>query len=230
MKDYKIPNIIDIFLTLFASILCGMGCGFVNFASLGMDAIGIFYDGIRNVLKLSPEQIGTASYVVCFILSVFLLIVARKYVSIGSVIYILMYGFFANVGTVMWEHLISGDNLIIRILVAILGFLILYIGLGIFIAVDIGVDAFTGVMLWICDITKKDMKIVKPVCDIGLTIIGAVLGGTLGAFTFISIILGGICLSAITKQFQKFYIKNIVIKRYNKGQNPEQTLKSDDED
>ena len=87
---FHLPSAGDVILTVIGAILCGLGCGFINYASLGMDAIGLFYDGIRSILELSPNQIGTASYIVCFILSVFLWFADRKYVNIGSIIYINM--------------------------------------------------------------------------------------------------------------------------------------------
>lgn len=204
-KKFKFPSFSDILLAALGAVLCGLGCGFINFASYGMDSIGLFYDGIRNILKLSPSQIGTASYVVCIILSIFLWFADRKYVSIGSVIYILMYGAFANIGTIIWEKMIPDSNMYIRIVVALLGLLVLYIGLGIYIAIDIGVDAFTGVMLWICDVTKKDMKIVKVLFDIGLTLIGLFLGGTIGVVTVISILVGGVSIDFFTKKIRKIY-------------------------
>ncbi|MCR5587978.1 MAG: hypothetical protein K6F77_10675 [Lachnospiraceae bacterium] len=204
-KKFKFPSFSDILLAALGAVLCGLGCGFINFASYGMDSIGLFYDGIRNILKLSPSQIGTASYVVCIILSIFLWFADRKYVSVGSVIYILMYGAFANIGTIIWEKMIPDSNMYIRIVVALLGLLVLYIGLGIYIAIDIGVDAFTGVMLWICDVTKKDMKIVKVLFDIGLTLIGLLLGGTIGVVTVISILVGGVSIDFFTKKIRKIY-------------------------
>ena len=204
-KKFKFPSFSDILLAALGAVLCGLGCGFINFASYGMDSIGLFYDGIRNILKLSPSQIGTASYVVCIILSIFLWFADRKYVSIGSVIYILMYGAFANIGTIIWEKMIPDSNMYIRIVVALLGLLVLYIGLGIYIAIDIGVDAFTGVMLWICVFIKKDMKIVKVLFDIGLTLIGLFLGGTIGVVTVLSILVGGVSIDFFTKKIRKIY-------------------------
>ena len=207
-KRLSLPSISDILLAVLGAILCGLGCGFVNYASLGMDAIGLFYDGIRSVLSLRPDQIGTASYFVCLILSVFLWFAGRKYVSIGSIIYITMYGAFANIGTIIWEHIMPGDSILIRALIAAGGLLILYLGLGIYIAIDIGVDAFTGVMLWLCDITHKEMKIVKIIFDLGLAGLGWLLGGTLGVVTPVSIVIGGPCISYITKRIQKLYFRH----------------------
>ena len=39
---FKIPSFGDIILTVIGAILCGLGCGFMNYAALGMDAIGLF--------------------------------------------------------------------------------------------------------------------------------------------------------------------------------------------
>lgn len=207
---FHLPSAGDVILTVIGAILCGLGCGFINYASLGMDAIGLFYDGIRSILDLSPNQIGTASYIVCFILSVFLWFADRKYVNIGSIIYIIMYGAFANIGTVMWEKLTPGDSIYLNALISALGLLILYIGLGIYIAVDIGVDAFTGVMLWLSNITHKDMKYVKIAFDLGLAVIGFLLGGTLGIVTPVSIIIGGPCISFLTRHIQTLYFKHLL--------------------
>ena len=207
---FHLPSAGDVILTGIGAILCGLGCGFINYASLGMDAIGLFYDGIRSMLDLSPNQIGTASYIVCFILSVFLWFADRKYVNIGSIIYIIMYGAFANIGTVMWEKLTPGGSIYLNALISALGLLILYIGLGIYIAVDIGVDAFTGVMLWLSNITHKDMKYVKIAFDLGLAVIGFLLGGTLGIVTPVSIIIGGPCISFLTRHIQALYFKHLL--------------------
>ena len=84
-KKFKLPSVADTALAVAGAILCGLGCGLVNFASVGMDSVGIFYDGIRNILNLEPDQIGYASYIVSFALSVFLLFADRKYVSFGSI-------------------------------------------------------------------------------------------------------------------------------------------------
>ncbi len=203
---FALPSLSDTLLAIAGAVLCGTGSGFMNHASLGMDAIGLFYDGIRNILALSPAQIGTASYAVCFILSVFLWFAARKYVSFGSVIYITAYGLFANLGTMLAEIIIP-DILWLRIVSGVTGYLVLCAGLAVYIAIDIGVDAFTGVILWICDLTHKELKTIKIIFDLCLTVIGVLLGGTLGVFTVVAVIIGGPVIDFLTKRFQVIYFK-----------------------
>ena len=206
-KKFNLPTLGETGLAIAGAILCGLGCGLVNFASVGMDSVGIFYDGIRNVLNLQPDQIGYASYIVSFVLSVFLLFADRKYVSFGSVIYIVFYGLFANLGTLLGETFIKTDNVYIMYAVAISGLILLFIGLGIYIAIDIGVDAFTGVVLWLSNVTHKKMETVKVIFDLALTVIGILLGGKIGVITVVSIAMVGPAIAFFTKQVQKIYFK-----------------------
>ncbi len=206
----RLPATQDILLSVIGAILCGLGCGFVNYASWGMDSVGLFYDGIRNILNLSPDQIGYASYVVCFLLSLFLWFAARKYVSIGSIIYIVVYGAFANFGTSFWEWVNPDGGRAVDLLIAFLGLLILYVGLAIYITIDIGVDAFTGVVLWICDVTHKKMPVVKILFDLGLVLLGFLMGGTIGYLTPVTILIGGPCISFLQKRFMRIYFRETV--------------------
>ena len=207
-----LPKISDIILTAIGAVLCGVGCGFENFASLGMDAVGSFYDGIRIILGLSLESIGTVSLAVTAVLLIFLLIVDRRYVSIGTVIYMVLYSISANVGTKLLELLVHTEALPLKILIAVTGFAMLSAGLGIYIAVDIGVDAFTGVTLWITDKLHKDLKYVKIACDLILMVAGILLGARIGLFTVVSVLSGGPAIEFCTKKVQRIYIRHMIRK------------------
>ena len=195
-------------LAVTGTVLCGFGCGLANFAGMGMDAIGSFYDGLRNVLGFESSQIGTVSYIVSFVLFVFLFIAGRKYIHVGSIIYVLFYGIFANLGTMLMENMITSDIIWLRAMIGVLGLLTLFFGLGIFITIDIGVDAFTGVVLWICDVTHKKMETVKILFDLTLAVSGILMGAHIGILTVISIAAGGPVISFFTKRFQKFYFRH----------------------
>ncbi len=207
MKKLKMPNIFDILFALIGVSLCGIGVGFVNCASLGFDSIGIFYDGIRNILGFSSDLLGVASFIVSGVLCVFLFFAARKYVSFGTFIYILAYGSFITVGSLIYNALIIESTMVVRIVFTVIGFLLLYFGIGIYVAIDIGVDAFTGVVLFLTDKTHFEMKYVKIVFDILLLVIGALLGGTLGVSTFVTMVLAGPVIQFFSKRFQKVYFR-----------------------
>ena len=207
MKKIIFPNIFDILLALIGVSLCGIGVGFANCAALGLDSIGIFYDAIRNVLGFSADMLGVASFIVSGAIIVFLFFASRKYVSFGTLIHIIAYGSFITVGTSIYNAIVSENEMYIRIIFSCIGYLLLYIGVGIYVAIDIGVDAFTGIVLYLADITHFQMKYVKIVFDIILIVIGAVLGGALGVATIITMIVAGPLIQLFSKRFQKIYFK-----------------------
>lgn len=204
---------VNIDLTIFASVLCGTGCGFMNVASLGMDAVGSLYDGIRTAFDLSLDSIGTVSMGISIVLIIFLFIVKRKYVSIGTVIYLLVYGISANLSTSLLEKAFNGSPVYLHAVLGVIGILILSFGLGIYIAVDIGVDPFTGIILLITDVTHKKLQYVKIVMDIITMVAGIILGARIGALTVISVLAEGPLIAFFTKQVQLYYFRILYRKR-----------------
>ncbi len=188
---------------LIGILLVGIGIAFNSGGNLGNDPIGIVYDGFRNVLSLSTEQLGTASNYVNIVLIILLFFVGRKYVNIGTLIYILPYGLFVNFGAMLYPHLFASEHLLVRSLSVIIGCLLLYIGVAIFIAVDIGLDPFTGIVMVICDKVKVEYKKTKVVFDILMILIGVLLGGRLGVITIITALTAGPSIQYFSTIFKK---------------------------
>lgn len=95
MKKEKICRFI---LAVIGIFLVGTGVAFNAAAALGNDPVGIMYDGIRNALGLTGEQLGTASNIVNIILCVVVFFTGRHYVNIGTFIYIIPYGMIVDIG------------------------------------------------------------------------------------------------------------------------------------
>lgn len=171
--------------------LVGVGVAFNNCAGLGNDPIGIVYDGIRNAGGMSAEQLGMASNIVNVVLMVFLFFAARRYVSVGTFVYLLPYGFCVDAGNFLYRMLAPSDGLAVRVGFSVAGCLLLYLGVAVYITVDIGVDPFTGVVLWLRDVLKKEYRIVKVCFDVAMIVIGTLLGGKLGAVTIVTALTAG---------------------------------------
>ncbi len=181
----------------------GLGVAFNNQAGLGNDSIGIIYDGVRNTANLSTQQLGTASNIINIGLSIILLLIGRRYINIGTLIYILPYGFFVDIGTKIYSLLPFTDMLIVRILAATVGSLSLYLGVGIFIATDIGLDPFTGLVMVIKDKLNKEYAPVKIVFDITMIVIGILLGGKFGIITLVTALTAGPIIQFFSKRVRK---------------------------
>ena len=184
-------NIQQILAALVGIFCVSVGVAFNNCAGWGNDAIGMLYDGIRVAFGMTSEQLGMASNVVNISLTVLLFLLARKYVSIGTFVYLLPYGFFVNIGTTLYPTIFASDMTLVRILGSVVGCVLLCFGVAIYIVLDIGVDPFTGIVLFLADITKKEYRIIKIIFDLTLIVIGAILGGKLGVVTLITAIAVG---------------------------------------
>lgn len=189
---------------LIGIFLVGIGIAFNSSSNLGNDPIGIVYDGVRNVLSLTTEQLGTASNYVNYSLIVLLFFIGRRYVNIGTFIYILPYGFFVYLGKILYNQIFIADTILVRWISVIIGCLLLYFGVAIFIAVNIGLDPFTGVVMVIADKVQKEFKIVKIFFDIFMITLGVILGGRLGIITIITALCAGPLIQYFSIMIQKY--------------------------
>lgn len=194
-----------IILTLIGIFLIGVGVSFNNCAGLGNDPIGIVYDGVRNVAKLTGEQLGTASNFVNWGIIILLLFIGRRYINIGTLIYILPYGFFVNLGAKIYNNFLSTDIAILNWLTVAVGCLLLYTGVAIFIFMDIGLDPFSGLVMVIRDKLGWDYKRTKIMFDIIMIIIGLSLGGKLGVVTVLTALTAGPGIQFISNRFKKMF-------------------------
>lgn len=182
---------ISIALAIVGILFIGTGVAFNAAAALGNDPIGIMYDGIRNVAKLSPEQLGMASNIVNISLVVLVLLLNRHYINIGTLIYIVPYGTIVDMGRKIYYVMFKVQTLPTQIIGAGLGCLFLYLGVAMFIAADIGLDPFTGIVMVLRDKCKKEYKVVKICFDIVCILIGFILGGKIGIITILTAATAG---------------------------------------
>ena len=188
-------------LAALVGVFCAsIGVAFNNLAGWGNDSVGMLYDGIRSFFGMPVEQLGLVSNGVNIVLIIFLLIFAGRYVSIGTIVYLLPYGFFVDIGTHLYPVLFPSDFYLIRILGSIVGCLLICIGIAIYIVLDIGVDPFTGIVLFLRDKTKIEYGYLKIAFDFTLIVIGALLGGRLGAVTFITAMVIGPTVQFLTER------------------------------
>lgn len=169
----------------------GVGVAFNNCAGLGNDSVGIVYDGIRTSLGISQAQLGQVSNAINGGLLVLLLFTGRKYVSIGTLVYFVPYGTCINIGNKLYEILANGGGAATQIAFSAAGCFLLYLGVAMFITMDIGVDPFTGVVLLLAETTKKEFRIVKMIFDFAMIILGWSLGGKAGMVTIITALTAG---------------------------------------
>ena len=200
MKKISYKSVLAALLGIF---LVSLGVAFNNRAGLGNDPIGLVYDGVRHTLGIDARELGMVSNLVNICLIILLLILAKRYINIGTFIYMIPYGTFVSIGTTFYTHIFVSDALGIRILSSVIGCLLLYLGVAICITIDIGVDPLTGIVLFVRDITGRQYHTIKILFDIAMLLLGILLGGTFGVVTFITAITAGPLIQFFSKQLSK---------------------------
>lgn len=207
MEPGKI-TIKSVLAAVFGVLLVGIGVAFNNCAGFGNDSVGIVYDGIRTFGGMDQAQLGMASNVVNLSLLVLLFFIGRRYVSIGTFVYLLPYGFCVDAGNFLYRLLAVSESTGVRVVFSMLGCTLLCLGVAVYITVDIGVDPFTGIVLVIRDALKKEYRYVKIGFDITLIVIGTVLGGKLGVVTVFTAFAVGPLIQFFSGLLKKYCFKD----------------------
>lgn len=197
----------NILAAAFGVLLVGIGVAFNNCAGFGNDPIGIVYDGIRNAGGMDQAQLGMASNVVNLSLLVLLFFIGRHYVSVGTFVYLLPYGFCVDAGNFLYRQIAWSDGTVTRVLFSVIGCSLVCLGVAVYITVDIGVDPFTGIVLVLRDRLKREYRYVKIGFDISMIGIGTVLGGKLGLVTVITAFAVGPVIQFFSGLLKKYWIQ-----------------------
>ena len=200
-------------IALVGVALVGFGLAFNSAAGLGNDAVAVLYDGVRNTLGLQADKLGLIANLVNFILIAVVFFLGRKYINIGTFIYALPMGNFVNIGFKLYEILNIPSTVGGRILTSFCGCSMLFLGIGIFIAVDIGMDPCTGIIMLVRDKIKVQYKTAKIICDIFSLALGFTFGGKVGVVTVIAALIAGPTIQKISEVFDSKVLRKINLRK-----------------
>lgn len=201
MKYYK-----RVLIAIIGIFFVGLGIAFNAGTMFGNDPIAILYDGMRSVLRMEPEQLGLISDIVNVAMIVILFFLGKRYINIGTLIYIVPFGFFVSIGTYLYNVVINQNSFIQRVIGAIIGCSATYFGVALFIVVAIGLDPFTGVVMAIADKIGWNFRKTKICFDIVMVLIGYLMGGKLGIITLLTVAAAGPVIQYFSDVMKK-YIK-----------------------
>lgn len=199
MKYYK-----RVLIAIIGIFFVGLGIAFNAGTLFGNDPIAILYDGMRSMLGMAPEQLGLISNAVNIAMIVILFFIGKRYINIGTLIYILPFGFFVSIGTYIYNLVINQDSLVQRVISAFIGCSATYFGVALFIVVNIGLDPFTGVVMVIADKIGWNFRKTKIWFDIVMVLIGYLLGGKLGIITLITVATAGPTIQFFSDAMKRF--------------------------
>ena len=185
----------DIVLWVKKIIVCTLGIFFLGLSGainiktgLGADPITVFYEGLSKFLH---SDIGLTINILNASLTILVFFIERKYVHLGTLIYVLLLGIFVNCGMWLYDLLQIPDIFIVKLLVSIAGCFIAFLGLGMYISIDIGIDPWSAVSVIASKKTGKSFALIRFVQDASTLLLGVWMGGTVGIITVFSVLAGG---------------------------------------
>lgn len=199
--------IIRILAISFGLFVNGIGLAFLYSVELGSSPMGTFADGLHHLIHISQ---GNANILANAAFLLVLLILARKYISVGTVLCTFTLGLYVNLASAVIDPLnLAALPFLNKIMVSAVGTLLMGIGLGIYVAVDFGLGPLESIVAIIYQHSKLKYKTAKIVFDAILGIVGIVFGGKIGIGTVISILCTGIVMDPVINKTKPFLTKTL---------------------
>jgi hypothetical protein len=206
MGNLEGDNVKNRILTLcIGFILSGIGCSLYVYCNLGSDAFNVMNQGVARVLNM---QVGNAFYLTQGVFLLFVFLVRRQYIGIGTLLGTFIVGAIMNAWGLLLAPLLQSASLPVRL--CFLATAPIFIGAGIALERRSGLGMVPNdiVPVIIHEWTHKlEFRTVRILNDAAVVVIGAVLGGTFGIGTIIAVVLTGPCIqlatSALDGRFRK---------------------------
>ncbi len=212
MEEKKILQIIEYAILIEIGLaISSLGTALFYSADLGSSAMATFCDGLHLLINTSY---GTANTLANIVLLVVLFILDKKYIGIGTILCVFTIGPWVNLFMAILEPInLNTLNIVIRILLTVCGASLMGVGLGIYMAVNKGFGALEGIVKFICQKYKIEVKTAKVVQDLILVVCGIILGAQWGIGTIVGILLCGPVLQKSNLYFSNIFKFNSLDKK-----------------
>lgn len=162
-------------------------------SDLGSDPFNVLIQGLHRAIPWPAfmDTHGRVHLLVTLIIMLVLLIAAKGFVKIGTVICMALGGPIIDLWELMLDPVLGSLGLGGRIVLLVAGCVILAFGMTIVISSDLGAGPNDLVAVSISELGKKPFGIVRVIVDVAFALIGWILGGVLGAGTVVCAFLVG---------------------------------------
>lgn len=189
MKTYNIKNITAMILGV---IFVGCGVGFLNQSNLGLDPYSCMNYGLSSIIGLS---FGTWQMILNFILFIPMIIIAKKYVGVGSFANMIGVGYVAQFVTFIFSTIGYPviNSIIARVLCLIIGVCTLCFGVAIYTKANLGISPYDALAYIIEEFIHNKIKFkwLRVITDVICVTIGFLTGSTVGISTAIMMFFTG---------------------------------------
>lgn len=175
----------QLFMLMVGMFLIGLGvCLYVQ-ADLGAEPFTVLAQGVSCVTGL---QFGRAMQSLNIIIIVVILIADRGRLGLGTLLSAVLVGFFADT---LMNWIPHAETIFVAVTMLIAAVITMGVGVGIFIASDLGQGVVEGLMMLTHQKTGLEVRWARILMDSACVLAGALLGGAIGVGTLVGVFCTG---------------------------------------
>lgn len=189
-------------LLIFPIVMMPLGISCYYACKLGADPFSIFVEGEHVLSGLTYGQITTINNIVLLCL---LLIFGRKYINLGTLITCFTTGPLIDAfrGLIITHIRPESAGLVVQSGVLIAGCLLFAIGVGVYIAINLGIGPVEFISLFLRDKLNIKLKYVRMALDAIFVISGYFMGGIVGIGTLLGVLATGPIVEFTLRRIKK---------------------------
>ncbi|MVX63981.1 hypothetical protein GKZ28_09775 [Clostridium chromiireducens] len=186
-----------ILMTVFGVLIAGFSVGMFNFSAFGMDPFQVFAHGIWSHM---PIGYGVFYSILNLIMLIFIFIIDRHKIGLGTVINIFLLGYVVQFSSWLFETWIPNPTIGLKIVFLIIGIVIMCFGSSLYFTGDLGVSTYDAVALILSERKVARFQYCRIASDFICAIVGFSLGATLGAGTIFTAFFMGPIIAMFNKK------------------------------
>lgn len=193
-------------MLLFSVFMMGVGVGILDQLGFGTDPYSVMNLGMSSLLGWS-----FGNYQLTFnllLLAIILLLKEARRIGLGTIANMVVVGYAADFTTWILNmvHPLYNETLLVKVLVFIPTMLMFMVAVAFYMVVDLGVSPYDAMPQIISGRVKKlSFTVIRIIWDVSATVIGFLVGGTVGVVTIVMGFFLGPVISAIAKKFQPWF-------------------------
>lgn len=186
--EYLKKDLIKTPVLLLGLFILSLGISILRLSGNGLDAWGVFHEGISISSGISFGTISIIIGLVILIGSLFIGIIP----GFGTILNILLVGPLIDV---TYQFLASVE--VNKTLLLFLGFLVVNLGRAIYIASNLGAGPRDALYVGLSKILNLKVTYTKPAIELIVTLIGYLLGGTIGFGLILMTLFSGFIINIL---------------------------------
>ncbi|MCH1981697.1 hypothetical protein MCG98_03820 [Ruminococcus sp. OA3] len=173
-----------IFILTCGILIVAFGTSLCNNTALGIDPFNAFCAGLSVSFCIS---LGTVTLCIQLAIAVFIYLMNKQYLGIGTIIPMVFYGYFLQFFNWFLSDIRAFDfsPWMIRILIFIAGMLIYAFGLSLYMGCNLGMVPYDCFSFIISDRLKKNAFMLRVLSDIPVTVLAVLFHGPVNIGTIL---------------------------------------------